>query len=80
MASDGQDFVFRCTKLRQACRIRVARKLKTTDVIEALCELFTSRGMPSRIRSDNGPESVRHPIQPQRAHASLVADDEAGPD
>jgi len=34
--------------------IRVVRKLKATDVIEALCELFVSPGTPAHIRSDNG--------------------------
>jgi putative transposase len=36
----------------------VARKLKATDVIDALCELFVPRGIPAYIRSDNGPEFV----------------------
>ena len=43
---------------RESLAIRVARKLKTTDVIEVLCNLFVSRGIPSHIRSDNGPEFV----------------------
>jgi transposase InsO family protein len=43
---------------RESLAIRVARKLKATDVIEALCELFVSRGVPSHIRSDNGSEFV----------------------
>jgi transposase InsO family protein len=43
---------------RESRSIRVARKLKATDVIEALCELFVSRGIPAHIRSDNGPEFV----------------------
>jgi hypothetical protein len=38
--------------------IGVARKLKATDVIETLCELFVLRGSPADIRSDNGPEFV----------------------
>jgi hypothetical protein len=38
--------------------IKVARKLKATDVIEALCDLFVMRGIPAHIRSDNGPEFV----------------------
>jgi transposase InsO family protein len=42
----------------ESLAIRVARKLKATDVIEALCELFVSRGVPSHIRSDNGSEFV----------------------
>ncbi len=43
---------------RESLVIRVARKLETTDVIEALCELFVSRGIPAHIRSDNGSELV----------------------
>jgi transposase InsO family protein len=43
---------------RESVAIRVARKLNATDVIEALCELFVSRGIPAHIRSDNGPEFV----------------------
>ncbi len=33
-------------------------KLKATGVIEALCELFVSWGIPAHKRSDNGPEFV----------------------
>ena len=43
---------------RESLAVRVARRLKATDVIEALCELFISRGIPAHIRSDNGPEFV----------------------
>jgi len=43
---------------RESLTTRVARKLKATDVIEALCEMFVSRGIPAYIRSDNGPEFV----------------------
>jgi transposase InsO family protein len=42
----------------ESLAIRVARKLKATDVIEALCELLVSHGVPAHIRSDNGPEFV----------------------
>jgi transposase InsO family protein len=42
---------------------RVARKLKATDVSEALCELFVSRGIPARIRSDNGHEFVAEALR-----------------
>ena len=35
--------------------IRVGRKLKATDVIDVLSDLFILRGMPGHIRSDNGP-------------------------
>jgi hypothetical protein len=30
---------------RESLAIRVARKLKATDVIEALCDLFVTRGI-----------------------------------
>ncbi len=43
--------------------IRVARKLKTTDVIDALSDLFILRGMPEHIRSDNGPEFIAKAVQ-----------------
>jgi transposase InsO family protein len=48
---------------RECLMIRVARKLKATDVIEALCELFVSRGIPTHIRSDNGPEFVAQALR-----------------
>jgi transposase InsO family protein len=36
--------------------IRVNRKLKATDVIDVLSDLFILRGVPEHIRSDNGAE------------------------
>ena len=36
--------------------IRVARRLKSIDVIDLLSDLFIGRGTPEHIRSDNGPE------------------------
>ena len=43
--------------------IRVARKLKATDVIDVLSDLFILRGVPSYIRSDNGPEFIAQAVQ-----------------
>ena len=43
---------------RESLAIRVARKLKATDVIDVLADLFILRGIPTHIRSDNGPEFV----------------------
>ena len=43
--------------------IRVARKLKATDVIDVLSDLFIVRGVPGHIRSDNGPEFVAKAVQ-----------------
>lgn len=41
---------------RECLTTRVARKLSSWEVIEALADLFLSRGLPTYIRSDNGPE------------------------
>ncbi len=43
--------------------IRVARKLKATDVVDVLSDLFILRGVPSHIRSDNGPEFVAQGVR-----------------
>lgn len=43
--------------------IRIARKLKTIDVIDVLSDLFMLRGVPGHIRSDNGPEFVAKAVQ-----------------
>ena len=43
--------------------IRVARRLKSIDVIDALSDLFILRGVPGHIRSDNGPEFVARAVQ-----------------
>ena len=40
---------------REALMIRVDRKLNSTDVLDALTDLFILRGPPEYIRSDNGP-------------------------
>ena len=40
---------------RECPVIRVKRKLNLTDVINALTDLFIVRGVPTYIRSDNGP-------------------------
>ncbi len=43
---------------RECLAIRVARRLKSADVIDVLADLFIMRGIPGHIRSDNGPEFV----------------------
>ena len=43
--------------------IRIDRKLKSTDVIDVLSDLFILRGVPEHIRSDNGPEFVAKAVQ-----------------
>ena len=36
--------------------LKVARRLRSQDVLDQLYELFLKRGIPEYIRSDNGPE------------------------
>ena len=43
---------------RECLAIRVKRKLNSTDVVDALTDLFILRGVPAFIRSDNGPEFI----------------------
>jgi transposase InsO family protein len=41
---------------RECLAIKVARKMNSHDVLEALTQLFVEHGPPEYIRSDNGPE------------------------
>lgn len=43
--------------------IRIDRKLKSTDIIDVLSDLFILRGVPGHIRSDNGPEFFAKAVQ-----------------
>ena len=48
---------------RECLAIRVNRKLCSTDVIDLLTDLFIQRGVPTYIRSDNGPEFVARSVR-----------------
>ncbi len=48
---------------RKCLAIKVKRRLNSGDVIDALSDLFILRGVPSYIRSDNGPEFVAQAVQ-----------------
>src|ERR1700704_2629229 len=48
---------------RECLAIRVNRKLRSTDVIDVLSDLFILRGIPGHIRSDNGPEFVAKAVR-----------------
>ncbi len=41
---------------RECLAIRAARRFRSDHVLELLTELFTIKGVPENIRSDNGPE------------------------
>ncbi len=43
---------------RECLAIRVAGRLGSYEVIEALADVMLFRGVPEHIRSDNGPEFV----------------------
>ena len=63
---DGK--VFRTLKIldefsRECLAIKVDRKLNSTNVIDALTDLFTMRGSPVFIRSDNGPEFIAQALR-----------------
>ncbi len=48
---------------RECLAIRIDRRLKSTDVIDVLSDLFILRGVPEHIRSDNGPEFIAKAVQ-----------------
>jgi len=48
---------------RECIAIRIDRKLKSTDIIDVLSDLFILRGVPGHVRSDNGPEFVANAVR-----------------
>ena len=48
---------------RECLTIKVDRKLNSTNVIDALTDLFIMRGSPAFIRSDNGPEFIAQAVR-----------------
>ena len=48
---------------RECLAIRIDRKLNSTDVIDALSDLFIMCGVPGHVRSDNGPEFVAKAVR-----------------
>ena len=52
--------------------IRVARRLRSTDIIDVLSDLFILRGVPGDIRSDNGPEFVAEAVLADAVDAVAV--------
>ena len=49
--------------MRECLAIRVARRLGSYEVIEALADVMLWRGVPENIRSDNGPEFVARELR-----------------
>lgn len=48
---------------RESLALKVDRSITSEDVIDVLAELFAARGVPRRIRSDNGPEFIARAIE-----------------
>ena len=48
---------------RECLAIRVRRKLNSIDVIDVLTDQFILRGVPTHIRSDNGPEFIAEAVR-----------------
>jgi len=48
---------------RECLAIWVKRKLNSTEVIDALTDLFILRGLPDYIRSDNGPAFIAEAVR-----------------
>lgn len=47
---------------RESLALQVDRRFTSEDVIDTLTELFAMRGVPTHIRSDNGPEFIAQAI------------------
>ena len=48
---------------RECLAIRIDRRLRSTDVIDVLSDLFILRGVPGHVRSNNGPEFVARAVR-----------------
>lgn len=56
---------------RECLALKVDRSITSEDVIDTLAELFAMRGVPRRIRSDNGSEFIARAIQRWLAHVAV---------
>lgn len=59
---------------RECLALEVGRSMKADAVIDVLRELFTVRGVPKHIRSDNGPEFIAQAVRQwlKRAEVELL--------
>ena len=48
---------------RECLAIEVRRSMRSIHVLETLARLFTTKGVPEYIRSDNGPELTAHLVR-----------------
>ncbi len=66
---------------RQCLAIKIARSLKSADVVEVLNEAIQENGKPQCIRSDNGSEFIAHQVKEelQRQKIDIVYIDPGSP-
>jgi len=63
---------------RECLALEVARSITADHVVDILTSLFLSRGVPTHIRSDNGPEFIAHKLidwakeEADRRHCSMA--------
>src|SRR5262245_59443640 len=57
---------------RECLAIRVARRLRSEDVLQQLTELFVARGTPAYLRSDNGPELTASAVREWLARVGVT--------
>jgi len=50
----------------------VARRIRSQDVLLILADLFMSRGIPTHIRSDNGPEFIANTLRRWLKHLNVA--------
>ena len=48
---------------RECLAIRISQQLQPADVIDAVADQFILRGVPSLIKSDNGPEFIAQAVR-----------------
>lgn len=58
---------------RECPALEVDRSMTSDDVLDVLTELFLIRGVPTFIRSDNGPEFIADAIKKHLEHAQVHA-------
>lgn len=56
---------------RECLALMVARSIKAWDVLETLATLIVTHGLPSYIRSDNGPEFVARELRQWLSHIGV---------
>ena len=56
---------------REALAIEVAGSIRSAQVIDVLCRLVSTRGVPKALRSDNGPEFIANNVKAWAASLNL---------